>query len=236
MISEEALALAAPDFFMEMSAVGLTGTCDAGMIDTGELGRRLALKMVEAVEFPVRMVASLYVNQPEQLPTALATLAELRARYHHPFLRVSTLKLSLDGTLEAKTAVTLEPYLLPEGHVARPLLPDLVVFDVVAAAHEADVDLHLHAIGDGAVRSALDAIEHAKTLQPNSDSRSTIYHIEIVNVDDVNRFAELGAVAQTTPTWIYYDTLALRYLGVGRFNQMYPLASILRQWWRGHAG
>ena len=40
--------------------------------------------------------------------------------------------------------------------------------------------------------------------------------------------AELGAVAQTTPTWFYYDTLALRYLGVGRFNQMYPLASILR--------
>ena len=44
----------------------------------------------------------------------------------------------------------------------------------------------------------------------------------------MSRFAELGAVAQTTPTWFYYDTLALRYLGVGRFNQMYPLASILR--------
>ena len=56
-ISEEALALAAPGFFKEMSAVGLTGA-DAGMIDTGELGRRLALKLVEAGEFPVRMVAS----------------------------------------------------------------------------------------------------------------------------------------------------------------------------------
>ena len=227
-ISEEALALAAPDFFKDMSAVGLTAAFDAGMIDTRELGRRLALKMVEAGEFPVRMVASLYVNQPEQLTDALATLEVLNARYHHPMFNVSTLKLSLDGTVEAKTAVMLEPYIQPEGHEAKPLLPNPVMFDAVAAAHAANVDLHLHAIGDGAVRSALDAIERAKGLHPDSDTRTTICHIEIVHADDVSRFAELGAVAQTTPTWFYYDDLALRYLGVGRFNQMYPLASILR--------
>ena len=227
-VSEEAIALAAPDFFKDMSAVGLTAAFDAGMIDTGELGRRLALKMVEAGEFPVRMVASLYVNQPEQLTNALATLERLNERYHHDLFNVSTLKLSIDGTVEAKTAVMLEPYIQPEGHEAAPLLPNPVMFDAVAAAHAADVDLHLHAIGDGAVRSALDAIERAKGLHPDSDTRTTICHIEIVHADDVSRFAELGAVAQTTPTWFYYDDLALRYLGVGRFNQMYPLASILR--------
>ena len=227
-ISEDALALAAPDFFKDMSAVGLTAAFDAGMIDTRELGRRLALKMVEAGEFPVRMVASLYVNQPEQLTDALTTLQALNARYNHPLFNVSTLKLSLDGTVEAKTAVMLEPYILPEGHEAKPLLPNPVMFDAVAAAHAANVDLHLHAIGDGAVRSALDAIERAKGLHPESDTRTTICHIEIVHADDVSRFAELGVVAQTTPTWFYYDDLALRYLGVGRFNQMYPLASILR--------
>ena len=227
-ISEDALALAAPDFFKDMSAVGLTAAFDAGMIDTRELGRRLALKMVEAGEFPVRMVASLYVNQPEQLTDALTTLQALNARYNHPLFNVSTLKLSLDGTVEAKTAVMLEPYIQPEGHEAKPLLPNPVMFDAVAAAHAANVDLHLHAIGDGAVRSALDAIERAKGLHPDSDTRTTICHIEIVHADDVSRFAELGAVAQTTPTWFYYDDLALRYLGVGRFNQMYPLASILR--------
>ena len=227
-ISEDALALAAPDFFKDMSAVGLTAAFDAGMIDTRELGRRLALKMVEAGEFPVRMVASLYVNQPEQLTDALTTLQALNARYNHPLFNVSTLKLSLDGTVEAKTAVMLEPYIQPEGHEAKPLLPNPVMFDAVAAAHAANVDLHLHVIGDGAVRSALDAIERAKGLHPESDTRTTICHIEIVHADDVSRFAELGVVAQTTPTWFYYDDLALRYLGVGRFNQMYPLASILR--------
>ena len=228
LVSEKALALAAPGFFADMSAVGLTAAFDAGMIDTGEKGRALALKMVEAGEFPLRMVASHYVNQPEQLPGALAVLAELNERYQHPLFTVSTLKLSLDGTVEAKTAVMLEPYSAPEGHEPTPLLPNPAMFDAVEAAHKANVDLHLHAIGDGAVHAALDAVERAKAAHPESDSRSTICHIEIVSAQDVTRFAALDVVAQTTPTWFYYDHLALERLGEGRFNQMYPLASIVR--------
>jgi len=228
LVSEEAMAVAAPGFFGEMSAVGLTAAFDAGMIDTGEQGRALALKMAEAGEFPLRMVASLYVNQPEQLQNALAVLAQLNERYRHPLFTVSTLKLSLDGTVEAKTAVMLEPYSAPEGHEPAPLLPNPVMFDAVAAAHQANIDLHLHAIGDGAVRAALDAIERAQTMYPESESRSTICHIEIVSAQDVARFAALGVVAQTTPTWFDYDDLALNRLGEDRFNQMYPLASILR--------
>jgi len=228
LVSEEALALAAPAFFREMSAVGLTAAFDAGMIDTRELGRQLGLKMAQSGELPLRMVASLYVNQPEQLTNALHELSILNDRYQHELFTVSTLKLSLDGTVEARTAVMLEPYTLPEGHQATPLLPNPGMFDAVSAAHEANVDLHLHAIGDGAVRAALDAIEQAKRRYPKSDTRTTICHIEIVSEQDVGRFAELGAVAQTTPTWFYYDHLALEYLGADRFNQMYPLASILR--------
>ena len=96
------------------------------------------------------MVASLYVNQPEQLPAALATLAELNLRYHHPLFNVSTLKLVI-GTvpLRPKQRSCWSPTSLPAGHEATPLLPNPAMFDAVAAAHEANVDLHLHAIGDG---------------------------------------------------------------------------------------
>ncbi|MDG2461028.1 MAG: amidohydrolase [Luminiphilus sp.] len=228
LVSEEALALAAPAFFREMSAVGLTAAFDAGMIETGELGRQLGLKMAESGALPLRMVASLYVNQPEQLTDALLRLSALNRRYQHELFAVTTLKLSLDGTVEARTAVMLEPYILPEGHQAQPLLPNPAMFDAVDAAHAANIDLHLHAIGDGAVRAALDAIERAKDRHPASVTRTAICHIEIVSAPDVARFSELGAVAQTTPTWFYYDDLALEYLGTDRFNQMYPLESILR--------
>lgn len=227
-VDADALALSAPLFFRQMASVGLTAAFDAGMIDTGEAGRQVASTLAEEGRLPLRLVASLYVNQPGQLPGALDQLAALQSRYQHDLFSVNTLKLSLDGTVEAKTAVTLAPYLKPEGHLATPLLPNPAMFDAVAAAHERNVDLHLHAIGDGAVRAALDAIEAAQGAHPESQTRSTICHIEVVDAEDVARFAQLDVVAQTTPTWLEYDVVAMEYLGASRFNQLYPLASILR--------
>ena len=64
---------------------------------------------------------------------------------------------------------------------------------------------------------------------PDSDTRTTICHIEIVHADDVSRFAELGAVAQTTPTWFYYDDAGVEDISEwGASIRCIPLASILR--------
>jgi len=227
-VSMPALRAAAPGFFRDMSAVGLTAAFDAGMIDTADLGRQLALEMAEQGTLPVRMVASLYVNRPSDLEDALDRLSALDVRYEHELFDVNMLKLSLDGTVEAKTAVTLSPYTQPEGHRATPLLPAPAVIETVVAAAGRNVDLHLHAIGDGAVRNALDAIEAAQETHPASTSRYTICHIEVVDPADTPRFGQLGVVAQTTPTWFEYDYVALDYLGRERFEQLYPLASIRR--------
>lgn len=229
LVSMPALREAAPGFFRDMSAVGLTAAFDAGMIDTAELGRELASELANNGELPVRIVASLYVNRPADLPSALSKLKALEARYRQPFFHVNTLKLSLDGTVEAKTAVTLAPYKQPEGHRATPLLPPAAVIETVVAASAVNVDLHLHAIGDGAVRNALDAVEAARKAHPDSQSRYTICHIEVVDTADAPRFGSLGVVAQTTPTWFEYDYVALDYLGRERFERLYPLASIRRQ-------
>lgn len=124
--------------------------------------------------------------------------------------------------------MTLKPYVLPEGHEATPLLPEPQVIATVTAAAGIDRHLHLHAIGDGAVNTALNAIEAARKAHPDTQSRFTICHIEVVNPADIPRFAELNVVAQTTPTWFEYDYVALEYLGRERFEQLYPLASIHR--------
>ena len=227
-VSLPALRQAAPDFFKLMSSVGLTAAFDAGMIDTGELGMALAAEMAAEGTLPVRLVASLYVNRPDDLAVARKKLADLSAQYSSEFFNVTTLKLSLDGTVEAKTAVTIEPYVLPEGHRAQPLLPRPEVMAAVSQALADNVDLHLHAIGDGSVRNALDAIEQAQKENPQSLSRYAICHIEVVNPADAPRFGELGVIGQTTPTWFEYDNVALEYLGPERFEHLYPLASILR--------
>jgi predicted amidohydrolase YtcJ len=228
LVSEPALAAAAPEFFRKMSAVGLTAAFDAGMIDTAEAGRAIAHDLAVRGQMPLRLKASLYVNRPADLDTALSRLMVLRDRYQHEYFDVTTLKLSLDGTVEAKTAVTIEPYLRPEGHVATPLMPTESVASVVIEAMGLGIDLHLHAIGDGAVRNALDAIEAGRKAHPESDSRAAICHIEVVNPADIPRFAALDVVGQTTPTWFEYDNVALEFLGRERFMQLYPLASIRR--------
>ena len=227
-VSERSLRSAAPGFFNDMSAVGLTAAFDAGMIDTGRLGMQIAHELAETDALPLRMVGSLYINTPKDLLTAHEELSTLREIYDHELFSVTTLKLSLDGTVEAKTAVTLAPYLAPEGHEASPLLPDTQVFNAVFEAYSLGFDLHLHAIGDGAVRTALDAIEAGQAAHPKADVRATICHIEVVDTADIDRFGALGVVAQTTPTWFEYDEIAMEFLGPDRFEQLYPLASILR--------
>ncbi|EHQ58162.1 putative TIM-barrel fold metal-dependent hydrolase [gamma proteobacterium HIMB55] len=228
LVSEEALRDKAPGFFHDMSAVGLTAAFDAGMIDTMGLGMRVASELAQSNELPLRLVGSLYINKPKDLETAHTRLTKLKNTFDHELFSVTTLKLSLDGTVEAKTAVTLEPYIAPEGHEATPLLTNQQVFNAVYEAYSLGFDLHLHAIGDGAVRTALDAIEAGQKAHPDADIRATICHIEVVNKDDIARFGELGVVAQTTPTWFEYDEIAMEFLGPARFEQLYPLASIHR--------
>lgn len=228
LVSEAALRDKAPGFFHDMSAVGLTAAFDAGMIDTLALGMKVADELAQSNTLPLRLVGSLYINQTKDLESAHARLTELRQRFDHELFSVTTLKLSLDGTVEAKTAVTLEPYIAPEGHEATPLLPNQHVFSAVYEAYSLGFDLHLHAIGDGAVRTALDAIDAGQRAHPEADIRATICHIEVVNQNDIVRFGELGVVAQTTPTWFEYDEIAMEFLGPERFEQLYPLASIHR--------
>ena len=228
LVSEDALREKAPGFFHDMSAVGLTAAFDAGMIDTMALGMKVADELAQSNKLPLRLVGSLYINKPKDLETAHTRLTELKNKFDHELFSVTTLKLSLDGTVEAKTAVTLEPYIAPEGHEATPLLPNQQVFNAVYEAYSLGFDLHLHAIGDGAVRTALDAIEAGQKAHPKADIRATICHIEVVDKDDIARFGELGVVAQTTPTWFEYDEIAMEFLGPARFEQLYPLASIHR--------
>lgn len=227
-VSEDTLRERAPQFFYDMAAVGFTAAFEAGVIDTGTYGMKFADELAQANTLPLRLVGSLYINKPIDLKTAHARLSELSGKYQHEPFSMPTLKLSLDDTVEAKTAVTLAPCIAPAGHEVSPLLLDEQVFNAVYEVYSLGFDLHLHAIGDGAVITALDAIESGQAAHLASDVRATICHIEVVDQADIERSGQLGVVAQTTPTWFEYDEIAMEFLGPERFEQLYPLASIQR--------
>ena len=90
--------------------------------------------------------------------------------------------------------------------------------------------MHFHAIGDGAVRQALDAVEAARTANGDLGHRHHISHIQLIHPDDQPRFRKLGVVANFQPLWAYADAyitdLTLPFIGKETASYMYPIASM----------
>lgn len=225
-VTRQTLQAGADRFFPVLSQLGLTAAFDAGITESSNDTLAVLQESAESGVMPLRLVASYYVNTAEQLPASVATVKAMQEQYHHEFFDFRVLKLSLDGTVEARTAYLLEPWLGEETNTTLTLIPADGATQAVLQAARENVDVHLHALGDGAVRLALDMVELARKEVPDTRSRFAMCHLEIVNPADVPRFAQLDVTAQTTPTWFGFDEIALEFMGQERFEQMYPIKSI----------
>jgi predicted amidohydrolase YtcJ len=92
--------------------------------------------------------------------------------------------------------------------------------------------IHAHAIGDAAIRQALNAIEAVTKINPHWDRRPVIAHAQLIHPDDLPRFAQLGVIANIQPLWTYLDPMNAQLIepriGKERNNQQYQLASLQR--------
>ena len=142
----------------------------------------------------------------------------------------------IDGVLENYTGALLEPYCDGcGGHTDNRGL-SYIERDLLAAAvtklDRHGFQVHMHAIGDRAVRDALDAVQAALTDNGPSDHRHHIAHIQVVQPEDVPRFRELGVVANAQPYWAQMEPqmeeLTLPFLGRDRAQLQYPFGDLLR--------
>jgi predicted amidohydrolase YtcJ len=148
---------------------------------------------------------------------------------------VRTVKIFADGIVEAGTAAMLEPYESTFGGVSRSLgNPVWSADELTAAAVAFDADgfqLHVHAIGDAAVRRTLDAFAAVPRINGPRDRRPVIAHAQCIDPADVPRFAALGVVANLEPLWAQLDAsqveLTLPRLGEVRGRAQYPMASLV---------
>jgi predicted amidohydrolase YtcJ len=128
----------------------------------------------------------------------------------------------------------LEPYLDDLGHPTRNRGPSYFVQDnlnrIVTAADAARLTVHIHAIGDRAVRGALDAIADARHHNGELDNRDQIAHLELIDPADFPRFKELGVIANFQLLWAergdYVDGATVKYLGPQRSRYLYPARSL----------
>ncbi|MET3291195.1 UNVERIFIED_CONTAM: putative amidohydrolase YtcJ [Brevibacillus sp. OAP136] len=123
----------------------------------------------------------------------------LRDEFRSEKLQMSGLKQFVDGVVTGHTAYMLEPYRdKPDSH-GEPAFPEEDIKKWVAEADKEGFKVRLHAIGDRAIRLALDSFEEAKKANQTSDLRHAVEHVEVINPADLSRFHELGAIASIQP-------------------------------------
>jgi predicted amidohydrolase YtcJ len=140
----------------------------------------------------------------------------------------------VDGVVENFSASMLTSYFDEAGGATGNLGIDFIDPEelrlIVSLLDDHDFQCHFHAIGDRAVRNALDAIEAARERNGSSDNRHHIAHIQIVHPEDVPRFAQLGAIANAQPLWACHDEhqtdLTIPFIGKGRYRWQYPFGSL----------
>ena len=147
-------------------------------------------------------------------------------------LSAETVKFFVDGVIESHTAALLEPYADMPGEYG---LPNWTPEELAAAVTAFDAEgfqLHLHAIGDGANRYALDALAAARAANPARERHDVIAHVALLDPADLTRFAELDVIANFEPYWAQCDAvmrdLTIPHLGHPREEWQYLIGSVAR--------
>jgi predicted amidohydrolase YtcJ len=161
----------------------------------------------------------------------LDDLLELRAVGSVGRLRIRGAKIFVDGVLENFTGALLEPYVGTDNYGISMVAPEDLK-RIVTLLDARDFQVHMHTIGDRAVRDALDAVQAAQEANGRRDTRHHFAHLQLIHPDDLTRFAELGVVANVSPYWAcrggYVDELTEPFIGPERSARMYPFGSLLR--------
>jgi predicted amidohydrolase YtcJ len=179
----------------------------------------------------LRVLASIYVD-PEKGIAQIGDLVQKRERYQGHYLKATAAKVFIDGVIESHTAALLEPYLDRPDDQGKPILEAEEFNRLAVALDKAGFQIHVHAIGDRAIRMTLDAMEQAGKANGPRDARHHIVHLELIDPADIPRFQALGVVANFQALWAYADPyitqLTEPILGPERSSRLYPIGSVVR--------
>jgi predicted amidohydrolase YtcJ len=185
----------------EANRLGLTRVDSAGG-DFDQLPRLAAIE--RQGNLTLRVSIADWINPPGLTPRHLAVLETAHNRYHDAFLSCCVAKFLMDGVIESHTAY------LPGGYADRPsetgmrfFAPEAYKASVVTL-YQHDIQVYTHAIGDGAIKLALDAYELAQAGPGlGRAARNRVEHAEAPDPEDIPRFGSLGVIASMQPLMIF---------------------------------
>jgi predicted amidohydrolase YtcJ len=223
---------AAQDYLLSL---GITGWQDAIIgSDPGERDNMSAyLRAAAAGRLLANVVGALWWERDRGLDQ-LPDLLRRRESGQAGRFRATSVKMMLDGVAETHTAAMLEPYLDADGcatgHTGLDFIDPAELPRFVTALDAEGFQVHFHALGDRAVRNALDAIEAARTANGTGGPRHHLAHIQVVHPRDIPRFAALSATANMQALWATHepqmDVLTIPFLGERRAGWQYPFRSL----------
>src|SRR5207249_1227324 len=151
-------------------------------------------------------------------------------------VRATGVKSIEDGVVENFTAATLTPYLDAQGNetgnAGISFVDPQLLNEAVTELDARGFQVHVHALGDRAVRESLDAVQAARETNGPSDHRHHLAHLQIVHPEDLPRFRRLGVVANVQALWAAHedqmDRLTIPFIGPDRAGWQYPIGSLVR--------
>jgi predicted amidohydrolase YtcJ len=181
-------------------------------------------------ELTLRFYLAYRLDPPEMTPRQLQEVIQAQQRYHDDWIAAGSAKIFLDGVIETHTAAMLEPY-SDDPRLKGQLLWDPEKYkEFVAQLDREGIQIFTHAIGDGAIRLALDAYEAAAKKNGTHDLRHRVEHIEDPSAADIPRFGKLGVIASMQPLHAYPDDDTLKSwapnVGPERAQRGWPWHSI----------
>ena len=228
-----------------LSRHGVTALFDAGNKGFGDHTYSLLAELEREGRLPLRYFGTYQIFVPERAQEAISELQRYQRMYGGERLQFRSVKLFMDGITANRSASYSEPYEGGDEAVAT-MLSSNALEDLLLALHDAKLDLHVHAIGDRAVSTVLDAVEAArKEIGTSFYPRVTVAHLALVKPSDIARIARLGVIANFSPWWFgaEADDAALELLGPSRFQRMYQARSVMSsgarvtfssdEWWGG---
>ncbi len=181
-------------------------------------------------QLTARFYISYFLDPPGLTPEILKSLDKARATYQDEWLAGGAVKTMLDGVVESHTAAMLTPYADNPALKGKTFWEPAQYQATVTELDKRGYQIFTHAIGDGAVRLALDSYENMQKTNATKDARPRIEHIETITAADIPRFGKLGVIPSMQPLHAYpdADTLEvwLKNAGVQREPRAFAWQSI----------
>jgi predicted amidohydrolase YtcJ len=216
----------------QLHAVGITSYLEANT-DAETVAAYVELARLGELKSRVTMALE---SSGENTPAEFSRLKALRARVgDQPLLRADFIKLFADGVMEfpTQTAAMLAPYQTADGKPGKSsgklYLSTAAMAEFIQQANVDGFNIHVHAIGDAAVRETLNAFAAARA---SGNTRSfSIAHLQLIDPSDIPRFAKINVLASLQLLWARPDNYSIDavkpYIGDERLARTYPARALV---------